>query len=288
MRPALQLPLQQHPDFAAALHLIGRRCHAIGLVGAAPVQTIVRFGMRFASRGPIWLNSPAAPDPETLRQAGLHLINSDGGDASVIEDAGYRMIAQPAQVAELSLAGTSEERLMRLNGKWRNALRRARKSPIYIQCEKYRPERHSWLLKADLRQQREKGFRALPHHLLNAYAHANPDKSLVLVAYSNGEPIAAMVFLVHGAVATYYLGWTSSDGRKHAAHHAILMHAGDFLSTRSVVRIDLGTMNRALAPGLARFKIGTGANSRSLGGTWLRLPRLRYQEYPLPKARDAA
>lgn len=288
MRSTLQLPLQQHPDFASALQLIGRRCDAVELDGAAPVQTIVRCGLRFASRGPVWLDRSTAPDPEALRETGLHLVNSDGGDSSIFADAGYRLITQPVQVAELPISGPAEKRLMRLNGKWRNALRRAWKSPIQIQREKFRPQRHRWLLKADLRQQREKGFRTLPHSFLNAYAQANPDTSLVLVAYAKLEPIAAMVFLVHGAVATYHLGWTGIEGRQYAAHHAILMHAGDLLSEKNVKRIDLGTVNAAQAPGLARFKIGTGATVRSLGGTWLRLPRLRSQNYLSPRHRSAA
>jgi hypothetical protein len=38
--------------------------------------------------------------------------------------------------------------------------------------------------------------------------------------------------------------------------------------------LDLGTVDTENAPGLARFKIGSGAQIRSLGGTWLRIPGL--------------
>ena len=270
MRSGVQLPLQQHPDFAAALRLMGTDIDAIEIEGAAPVQTITRFGLRFVSRGPVWQSSFTDLEATALRRSGLHLINSDGRDCEILRKAGFRSVMTPAHVAELSLAGTSEDRLSRLKGKWRNSLRRAWRAPQVIKREKFDPRRHRWLLEADLHQQMAKKFRALPHSFVQAYATAG--EAEVVVAYKNGEPIAAMVFLIHGTVATYHLGWTNVTGRKHSAHHAILMRAGDCLSKRRVERIDLGTVDTVNAPGLARFKIGTGAIIRPLGGTWLRIP----------------
>ena len=272
MHSGAQLPLQQHPNFAAALRLMGTDVHAMELDGAAPVQTIVRFGLRFASRGPVWHNSSTELGSSALRRSGLHLINSDSRDHEIIKSAGFRQVMTPAHVAELSLAGTPEDRLARLKGKWRNSLRRALRAPQEIKREIFDAKRHSWLLAADLRQQMTKKFLSLPHSFVQAYAAANPSELEVVVAYADGEPIAAMVFLVHGSVATYHLGWTSVTGRKLSAHHAILFQAGDYLANQCVERLDLGTVDTVNAAGLARFKIGTGATIRPLGGTWLRMP----------------
>ncbi len=274
MQSMPQLPLQQHPNFAAAVRKLGRKTEVVELNGSAPIQTLVWFGLRFASRGPIWLGAPAATDVSAVRRSGLHLINSDGGDQQALFGAGYRQIVQPLQVAELSILGSHEDRLARLKGKWRNALRGAWNSSQVIQSETFCKRRHKWLLEADSEQQRAKGFRNLPHEFLQAYADANLGRSIVFSAYSKAEPIAAMLFLVHGSVATYHLGWTGIEGRKHRSHHAILMQAGDCLSAQGVERIDLGKIDRVNSRNLARFKSGTGAVTRSLGGTWVRVPFL--------------
>ncbi|GIT85375.1 hypothetical protein ROBYS_03910 [Roseobacter sp. OBYS 0001] len=81
-----------------------------------------------------------------------------------------------------------------------------------------------------------------------------------------------MLFLEHGPVATYHLGWTSSAGRGANAHYALLMHAADYFAERSITRLDIGTVDTENTPGLARFKIGSGAQVRALGGTWIRMP----------------
>ena len=90
MHSGTQLPLQQHPNFADALRLIGSDVYEIGIIGAAPVQTIVRFGLRFASRGPVWHKSSKVPDALELRRSGLRLINSDGGGTAAKPACGAR------------------------------------------------------------------------------------------------------------------------------------------------------------------------------------------------------
>ena len=267
-----QLPLQQHPNFSAAVSLLGRRTREIDLEGAAPVQTIVRFGVRFASRGPVWAEAPETTKASALRRTGLHLVNSNGGDGSLLREAAFRQISPSRKVAELPLAGTPEDRVRRLKGNWRSALRRGENAPQIIQREVFDPRRHRWLLEADLKQQRAKGYRSLPHRFVLAYATANTGSVFVMVAYSGGEPISAMLFLVHGAVATYHLGWTGTEGRRNSSHHVILMRAAEYLASQGVMCMDLGAVDTDKAPGLARFKIGTGASVRTLGGTWLRLP----------------
>lgn len=83
-----------------------------------------------------------------------------------------------------------------------------------------------------------------------------------------------MLFICHGPVATYHIGWTSDEGRRAEAHRQILVHAIDWLAHRGIQRLDLGTLDTEHAPGLARFKLGTGARPVALDGTWLKLPLL--------------
>ncbi|MFQ1700906.1 GNAT family N-acetyltransferase [Loktanella agnita] len=268
MTHAPALPLQQSPGFGAALGLLGRRVARYDLPGAAPVQIIRRFGLRFAPRGPVW----ATPDPAALRALRIHVINSDRDQPDVMRMAGYRQIMTSAYVAELDLTGSHDDRLNNAHGKWRNIWRRGRRGPFRIKREPFAPDLHHWLLQADLDQQRSKGYRALPQNVLHAFATLYPQDAILFTARIKRDPIAAMLLLCHAPVVTYHIGWTNADGRKLGAHHALLIQAADHFAAQGFTRLDLGNVDTENAAGLARFKIGSGADIRALGGTWLRMP----------------
>lgn len=273
MKNAPCLPLQQHPHFGAALARLGARAEYLPLPGAAPLLRIRRFGVTFASRGPVWLDTTdPAMQAGALRAAKITLLNDDATGPMVLRHAGFRQVMTSAHVAELDLTGTATDRIAQMQGKWRNIWRKAGKSPLTVETARFDPVRHGWLLAADLAQQRAKRYRALPHAILHSYAAANPDGVVVLTARAGGEPAAAMLFVLHAPVATYHIGWSGSTGRTHAAHHLLLMKAADRFAKRGFTRLDLGAVDTENAPGLARFKIGCGAGIRPLGGTWLRLP----------------
>lgn len=275
MQPETPLPLQQHRFFAQTLIALGQPASLNPMQFAAPVMTIKRFGMSFASRGPIWQNDATEPAKCTaLRNSGLVLINADRFEPNVYRDAGFRLVTTPAWVAELDLWGTAHQRLLKAKGKWRNVWRRAQHSLLTIQQELFDPQLHQWLLDADRVQQRQKGFRALPHAIIAAYAAKRPQDVVIFIARQNQKPVAAMLFLLHQPVATYHLGWSNDTGRVHGAHHRILFEAADVFSDKGYRRLDIGTVDTENAPGLARFKIGTGAVVRPLGGTWLKVPGL--------------
>lgn len=275
MNQASALPLQQHVSFAATLRRLGQPASIQKVPDAAPVVTLRRFGVSFASRGPIWTTHATADQKiRSLRTSGLRLINADRCDPIIYRNAGFRMISTAASVAELDLTPTPAERRTRAKAKWRNAWRRAQDATFTTKIQPFDPVLHQWLLEADRQQQRQKGFRALPHAILTAYAARSPRQALVFVAQHKRTPIAAMLFLLHRPVASYQLGWNSDVGRRLNAHHGLLFAAADWLHDKRYRRLDLGTVDTETAPDLARFKIGTGAAVRPLGGTWLRLPGL--------------
>jgi lipid II:glycine glycyltransferase (peptidoglycan interpeptide bridge formation enzyme) len=96
----------------------------------------------------------------------------------------------------------------------------------------------------------------------------------LFVASASEAPLAAMLFLRHGPIATYHIGWSGDSGRRCHAHALLLTHAADWLAQRGHALLDLGTVDTEAGAGLARFKIGAGAQVRALGGSWLRLPGL--------------
>ena len=57
-----------------------------------------------------------------------------------------------------------------------------------------------------------------------------------------------------------------------------------WLACAGVEMLDLGMIDTVNAPGLARFKLGSGAVAQSLGGTWLHAPGLNLIARALPRA----
>ncbi|WP_245882542.1 GNAT family N-acetyltransferase [Yoonia sediminilitoris] len=266
------MPLQQHPNFGAALRLMGRDVRSVDLPGAAPVQIIRRFGMTFAPRGPIWTDETGTgARANALRALPLRLINSERSDPA-LHDAGFRQTMTAAHVAELPLTGKPDDRIARMRGKWRNSWRKASGQGLRFERTIYDTGLHQWLLDADTAQQKAKGYKALSHAVVLAYAVECPRDVIIFTARKKHDDVAAMLFLRHGMFATYHIGWTSPKGRKCSAHHALLIHAAESFGSDGLARLDLGTVDTEHAPGLARFKIGCGADVRPLGGTWLKLP----------------
>jgi hypothetical protein len=158
-----------------------------------------------------------------------------------------------------------------MHGKWRNRLRAAMAGPLTLTSGRFCSRKHAWLLAADSQQQAERGYTALPHAILDSYP---ADRTLLIEARLGATPVAAMLFLLHAPGATYHLGWTGAQGRKHHAHTLILWHAMQRLRGLGVLDLELGTLDDTNTPGLVRFKLGSGAKPVQLGQTWLYLPRL--------------
>jgi lipid II:glycine glycyltransferase (peptidoglycan interpeptide bridge formation enzyme) len=95
-----------------------------------------------------------------------------------------------------------------------------------------------------------------------------PGALCLITARHGGRCVAAMLFAHHGSTASYLIGWSDAQGRKLSAHNLILWQAMGDLAGRGAGGIDLGLCDRRAAPGLARFKLGSGAVARDLGGTW--------------------
>lgn len=248
------LPLSQHPYHAEALQQIGVDARVIDGDGAQ----LVTIQRRLAGLGQITMASREPPWPSGARRLlrQVRLVNSDAGGLGHL---GFAQVMTPATVAELDITG---DWLTRARGKWRNRLTRAKRVRVKTHAL---GAGDSWLLDRCAQQARARGYRDLPP----AYGLAFP-KAQVFEARDGSTVIAAMVMLRHDPVATYHLGWCGADGRAQNAHRQVLAHAVDWLAGKGITRLDLGTVDTDAAPGLARFKLGTGARAVRLGGTWLR------------------
>lgn len=224
-----------------------------------------------ASRGPIWLGALDA-DRQTdafsvlsdaLRKKGAHLKVWSPETSCSLGEARLLQVMTPATLAELTL---DRDNRSRLHGKWRNRLVRAERAGLSVATGAGDAATLLWLFARDRETQRMRGFRALPHAFVSNWPS---DCRHLIVATIHGDIAAAALFLRHGNTATYHIGWSGESGRRLSAQNLLLWRAIEELRSKGVARLDLGTIDTERAPGLARFKLGTGAIPRVLGGTWI-------------------
>lgn len=270
--PAGIPPLQQHAFFAAALATLGKV--PLFLPGDPPLWALRRrwMGLPLAMLPRAPLDAATCADlPARLAEAGLgrHLvILSPDAPAPHLARLGAVPLMTPAHVAELGLTLRPEARLARQHGKWRNRLRHAQRQKLRIARSALPADPGHWLLTAEAAQQQDRRYRGWPPALCAAYALANKGRALLFEAREGKETIAALLILSHPPGATYQIGHTTERGRAVSAHNLLLWEAANWLARKGHRRLDLGPLDQANGAGLARFKLGAGADVRTLGGTW--------------------
>eukprot|EP01041_Mallomonas_annulata_P031256 gene31256-53530_t len=158
-----------------------------------------------------------------------------------------------------------------LEGKWRNRLTKVLSHEtlrFHIQPSLKRCE---WLLGKEVDQREARKFHGLPVEFVRAYidsAADHPRAFAVAYAELGKDTIAAMLFLIHGRVASYHMGWADGQGRQLNAHNALLWKAMAYFQDKDIKVLDLGGVNTHDLPGISRFKLGTGGQVLTLAGTY--------------------
>lgn len=282
--------MQQHPRYATALSAIGATVQRLAIhdanqmIGQTQIVTrrIGPLRLNWLPRGPLWATSTDSGHRsaalETLHAAcrGLWLANPDSvTDANLLRALGYRALLTPQHVAELDLSQPENTRLAAQHGKWRNRLRRAQDhaaiGAFQVTSRAFDPVGDTEILQLEQAQRRARRYAALPESFTRAWAATSSDAARIYLAQHNGKTVAFMLMLHHKPIATYHIGWASPKARNLMAHHLLLFQAANDLSAQGFARLDLGIVDTHTAPGLARFKIGTGARVRPLGPTMIRL-----------------
>ncbi|MEM6384795.1 MAG: GNAT family N-acetyltransferase [Pseudomonadota bacterium] len=273
-------PLQQRWAYGETVQKMGGTVCRLALYDSTrPVafaQVLLRrIGWRIAlvTRGPVWLEAASTADRgaayeclrRKLREMGVRMII-----VTPEEDAkppiGHAIMT-PSTVAHLTLHDDMRETL---HGKWRNRLVRAEDAKCGFDRLTRRSKAHDWLYFQERKQRRLRGYKGLPRLFAETWFQVPSAKVLTFVDTSP-RPNAGMMFLRHGTTATYHLGWTNDAGRARSLHTFMLWQAMRDLYLQGVNVIDLGLLDTERAPGLARFKLGTGAAARRLGPTTLLL-----------------
>ena len=250
------LPLQQSAPYAAAVAACG--AHVRWLEGVLAVE---RGRLRLISR-------VRGLDRAGLRQLarwpGITVATPEAQVAGI----GLIPLVTPMHHAIWDLSGDGAGDLRAgMAGKWRNRLAAAERAGLRVQPASARVLPRLVAQEGDQRARRR--YRAHPA----AFTLALPTPCLRLFDWRHAGDIGAgMVFVVDGATATYHLGWAGDPAKACGIHTLMLYRAALALREEGVRWLDLGSVNAEESPGLARFKLGTGAALKRLGSTLLVLP----------------
>lgn len=249
-------------DVPESLVLLRRRFFNsihVGMVNRAYITDLRAVALELRSHGlkrtPL-LISPETPQPELANQGALPLMT-------------------PAKVAKLNLTDSIDGLRAGLHQKWRNRLKYGESQGLRITLQNMPLDPNHWLLRADSALQKQRGYRSWPVALTLAYCAANAGRAKLFQAFDNKTPVAAILILTHGDIATYHIAHSTERGKKLCAHNLLMWSVITWLAAQKITMLDLGLINTEDAAGLARFKLGTGAVLSKLGGTWLYLPSFR-------------
>jgi Acetyltransferase (GNAT) domain len=258
------LPLQQSAVYADAARGCGARVRWLSLCRGQALA-VERGPVRLVSRGPLWETGATADDQHrALRQLarwpGVTLVTAD----APVSGWGLIPLVTPMHHAIWALSANLRPGMA---GTWRTHLAAAQRAGLKI-----KPGNRTTLqalVTAEALQRRNRRYRAMPE----GFTHALDPGALRLWEWrQDGQLGAAMAFIRHGTSASYHLAWGSDAARRGGVHTAMLTHAAEALHAEGVNWLDLGSVNTDAAPGLARFKLGTGAALHRLGPTLLVLP----------------
>lgn len=257
--------LQQSLAYGAAMASLGARVRLAEVAGLGRAMVLHRGGLRLINRGPIFSPHATLRDRvQFLRSLARHAGLTVATFERHLGGFGLIPLITPRHHAIWDLRPLPHTLRAALLGKWRNRL----KAVEGLEIRPAGPQARAVLIAAEARQRAARGYRALPATFLDHW----PEDQMLALQWCDGQEVqAGMVFLRHGRAATYHLGWASAVGRAAFAHGPMLWQAALALRAQGVEALDLGAVDSA-NPGLARFKLGTGAALHALGATTLVVP----------------
>ena len=285
--------MQQSWAYGEAMLAMGVQVHRAAVRDGGKLVAIAQFvarrlaayiGLASCSRGPVWHPALTGPQRAQLQLQFKQEIPTRWWRATLISPAVEAQALLPGEMLGLQRVMTGYSTVMldlrqdlsalrlALEGKWRNRLVKAEASDMQVRVA---PDRHlcSELLERERWQRAKRNFYGLPTAFVDAYLDAH-DAQLpgfwVASAHlqADAPAVAAMLFLRHGRLASYYIGWADEAGRKLNAHNRLLWQAMVALRQQGVTDLDLGGINTHDLPGISRFKLGTGGRVLTLAGTY--------------------
>jgi len=283
--------LQQDWAYGASLQRLGVNVLRARVVRdgqiLAQAQFIVRQWGRLGAialctRGPVWHQRLSPAEESKVYQAMKQSLPLTGIRFMVVTPevpAGQvhglrpvRRIMSGMSTVMLDLRPSLTDLRAQLDRRWRHRLVGGEASAMVIQRAGSNAGQYRWLLDAEMQQRTDKKLDGLPLTFFDEYVQSRkqPSKNILTLRADLGrDRIAAMMFLIHGEAATYYVGWTSDKGREVHAHNLILWKGIEALRERGIRMLDLGGVNTIRSAGIARFKMSTGGKVLTLAGSYI-------------------
>lgn len=256
----------------------------LGLLQIQEIKLFRLFHVVILDRGPLWYDAPvpratwegffktfAKSFPRSLTRWRRFMpeVLLDAPLKQKLIESGFRYKSRGYQSMWVDLKSDADALRRALKRNWRNHLNNAERAPLRVEKDN-KADHLNWLLKnyeADRRARRYPGPSVDIVKTLVACARPK-NNVLMLRATLGGQPIAAILVLLHGKSATYQIGFSSDDGRKVSAHHLLLWRAMMELKGRGVEDFDLGGINPESAQGVTTFKEGMGGQPFELIGLY--------------------
>jgi Acetyltransferase (GNAT) domain len=283
--------LQQDWAYGASMKLLGVGVLRVMIEQDGEPIALAQFLLRswgaamalaLCSRGPVWLHPLTADDKKkayrliksSLPLAGLKWVavtpeeplTSDLGLSS------WRRVMTGAATVMLDLQAPEDQIRAGFERNWRNKLNASERGKLQVARMSPKPGAYRWLLEAEEAQRRARGLEGLPLSFFDVFMQSRKDPSATMLNYRadiGKNPVAGMIFLIHGSHATYQVGWGNDQGRDEKAHHVLLWRAICDLKALGIRQLDLGGVNTQRSATLARFKMGLGGEVRQFAGTYL-------------------
>jgi hypothetical protein len=236
-------------------------------------------------RGPVF-RDPTLPVPERvaltramlgeilpLRRLGFAFWTPDPDQAEIVPQVlgggGMARVFTGHATSRIDLRRPLPALRAALHGKWRNALVTAeRRGTLRLRIGADMGAIGETLARYEALRRARRFAGPSAAQLRAAVMRAPRAHVLSVTAESDRGAASGALFLRHGREATWVAGWATAEARREGGHCRALWHGLRTLRDAGLERLDLGGVDTAGAPGIARFKLGLGGDLVVFPGTW--------------------
>lgn len=260
---------------------------AMGQVVTRRILGLIKISMLL--KGPVWLEKVSDDQKKQILyeiKARYPLKNfcffafspeddssSNGNERSIYKELGFHQIVTGNSTVLVDLTLSEDQLWQSFYSKNRTHIRKAQKNNINIIIGDHNHSYTDWLLKKEIKQQKQQKYLSVPVGLIKGYGDLSRKPQAVHTIFAVGdgknEPMAGALFLRHGLSATYHIGWNGAEGRKNRALNLLLWTMMTELKKIGVEVLDLGGLNTGEGADIARYKLSFGGQVQTLDGTFM-------------------
>lgn len=244
-------------------------------VGMVQLFTRPRFFQQFMQhkliRGPLWFNETNSIDQmiaiDMLHQdcrtgwrnmySFLPECRDEVPHLTFCKNKNFIKIKPGYATVVLDLSQPEETLHKNLRPTWRHSLQKGLKNKLHICDVKPTENKTAEAIHRFCALKKRKYFTGPNAPFLEAFLIRQPFLHMQ-VQHEDSSLLAEGIFMVHGTTATYYMAYTSPQGRVLFANHVLLWSAVQKLKEKKINYLDMGGIEMPRSKGLTSFKKGMG------------------------------